>query len=123
VASCGVQEGCAVIGERHVLEYLFATDVAGSAGVRSWYGDAGPQTREPRGRFYDRFATPFPPLDQRIVDTRDGSLEEYRAHAAQWAHSMELLRRALQEDGLFSASIDAHEEAELVRAGYLAEEP
>lgn len=123
VASCGLQEGCAVIGERHVLEYLFATDVAGSAGVRSWYGDGGPQTREPRGRFYDRFASPFPPLDQRIAGGQDMILEEYRAHAARWAQTMELLRRALQEGGLFASSLDAQDEAELVRTGYLAEDP
>ena len=106
-----------------MLEYLFASDVASSAGVRSWYGDEGPQTREPRGRFYDRFASPFPPLDQRIVDGGGEFLEDYRAHAAQWAHTMDLLRRALQEDGLFGSPIDAQDEAELVRTGYLAEDP
>lgn len=94
-ASCGLQEGCAVIGERYVLEYLIPLGTADAQLRRSWAGQWSELALQPRVRFYDRRANPYPPLDGE-VSAPDGEIGPFRQAAVEWLNDMRDLCRLLQ---------------------------
>jgi arylsulfatase A-like enzyme len=95
-ASCGLQEGCAVIGARHVLEYLAPLTTNDAQLRRSWSGLWTEPARQPKLFFYDRRATPFPPLDEGGSLERDADFTPLRTAAIDWLLDMNDLRQILQ---------------------------
>ena len=94
-ASCGLQEGCAVIGERHVLEYLFPFTANDAEQRRSWTGTWSEQTKQTRLYFYDRLSTPFPMLAEGRLE-HDAEAVPFRSAAVDWLRDMNDLRLYLQ---------------------------
>lgn len=94
-ASCGLQEGCAVIGAGHVLEYLVPLGTADAQLRRSWTGIWSPPSLQPRLLYYDRRATPFPLLQDGWLEPGP-ELERLRAAALEFLSDMHDLRIALQ---------------------------
>lgn len=94
-ASCGLQEGCAVIGARNVLEYLVPLSSGDAQLRRSWTGIWSPRSLQPRLLFYDRRATPFPHLADGWKEP-DAELAPLRTAAVEFLADMNDLRIALQ---------------------------
>lgn len=94
-ASCGLQEGCAVIGEHHVLEYLMPLGTDDAQLRRSWTGTWSELTMQPRFSFYDRRKTPYPPLEVE-GGSQAPELPAYRAAALEWLRDMNDVRSFLQ---------------------------
>ena len=95
-ASAGLQEGCAVIGARHALEYDLPLGTSDAQLRRSWTGEWAALALQPRLLFYDRIAEPYPPLD---AEGNLGPPEEFaafRAAALEWVRDMNDLRLFLQ---------------------------
>jgi arylsulfatase A-like enzyme len=94
-ASCGLQEGCAVIGERHALEYIVPRGMSDAQLRRSWTGEWSDRSLQPRVFCYDRLATPGPPLagSERGPDPE---LAPYRAAAIEWLQALKDKRLALE---------------------------
>lgn len=118
-ASCGLQEGCAVIGERFCLEYLLPERVGDPALQRSWFGRAE-ESPSLRMRFYDRRATPFPPLDLPPSEPRPEFLE-LRSAAARWIENISRTRQVLQSSPAQRRRLDQGLVAELQALGYLGD--
>src|SRR5206468_2108316 len=116
-ASCGLQGGCAVIGERHVLEYLMPRSTDDAQLRRSWTGEWSESALQPRLFFYDRSRTPYPPLDGEEILAHEPELAAYRAAALEWLRVMTETRLSLQGP----AGGPSPDEAALRRAG--AESP
>jgi arylsulfatase A-like enzyme len=121
-ASCGLMGGGAVIGERHVFELALPDQIEDAGFRRSWFGGALAETSEPILRFYDRFETPFPPLDAAPRDPDDPTLQAYRQAAAAWALDVRDARRVLQGEN-FERDIDAARITELQDQGFIGELP
>ena len=99
-ASCGMQEGGAVIGERFCLESLAPERLEDEILRRSWYGEENVEEGERAVRFYDRLATPFPPLNGGEVDARDEHFQEFRRVRKRWLDDIVKTRLVLQRDAL-----------------------
>lgn len=95
-ASCGLQEGCAVIGASHVLEYLFPRGTADAQLRRSWTGEWSDLAMQPRLNLYDRKRTPAALLEGEESLMREAELPAYRAAAVEWLRQMNDMRLALQ---------------------------
>jgi arylsulfatase A-like enzyme len=95
-ASCGLQEGCAVIGERHALEYLLPRGIDDAQLRRSWSGEWAEHALQPRVYFYDRLKTPCPPLDGEGSLAREPELAAYRSAAVEWLRAAHEKRLSLQ---------------------------
>ena len=95
-ASCGVQEGCALIGQRYCLEYLVPAGTEDAQLRRSWFGDWVEPSLDPSLRFYDRLATPYPPLTAGLRTGPDEEFERFRNKAAEWLRDMNEVRVHLQ---------------------------
>ncbi len=122
-ASCGMQEGGAVIGANHCLEYLVPDQIAEPGLRRAWFGEeAGSDHAIVRFyRFYDRRANPYPPLDERAFDQRDANFVELRDAANQRAERLRKAQIVLQRPRL-AAEIDEAQRRELAELGYLGAE-
>jgi arylsulfatase len=94
-ASCGLQEGCAVIGERFVLEYLVPLGTGDAQLRRSWTGVWSQPSLQPRLAYYDRRATPYPLLSEGWLAPSE-ELEPLRAAALGFLEDMSDLRIVLQ---------------------------
>jgi arylsulfatase len=105
-ASCGLQDGCAVVGARWCLEYLRAGGVGTDFQLRSWFGEDAAHEGEWRARFYDRRAQPFPPLDLARPAEPAQDFALLRDAAVHWVQEMEFLRHALQRSLDEAPSID-----------------
>lgn len=95
-ASCGLQEGCAVIGTSHVLEYLLPLGTADAQLRRSWTGEWSELAMQPRLYFYDRHKTAAVPLEDEGNSQREPELGAYRAAAVEWLRQMSEMRFSLQ---------------------------
>jgi hypothetical protein len=95
-ASCGLQEGCAVLGERYALEYFFPRGSADAQLRRSWLGERSELALQPRQCFYDRQAMPYPPLDGEGRFGPDEEFAAFRAAALEWLRDFNNARLFLQ---------------------------
>jgi arylsulfatase A-like enzyme len=94
-ASCGIQEGCALIGDHLCLEYLLPAGTADAQLRRSWFGEWRDLEVAPSQRFYDWRVTPFPPLEPGILtDAED--LSDFRAACVGWLRDLNDTRVFLQ---------------------------
>jgi|SRR5262245_754451 len=98
-ASCGLQEGCAVIGERHALEYVVPRAIGDAQMRRSWTGEwsdplSDPRALQPQVFFYDRLEKPLPTLE-RAEPGHDPELASYRSAAIEWLQALKEKRFAL----------------------------
>lgn len=95
-ASCGMQEGCAVIGERYCLEYLLPAGTEDGQLRRSWFGEWVDPALDPSQRFYDRLASPHPPLAGGSRGGPPEEIERFSRAATEWLQDMNDLRLHLQ---------------------------
>jgi len=95
-ASCGLQEGGAVIGRRYCLEYLQEDVVENAAWRRAWFGENQVGTGRMTTRFYDRLEDPHPPLDREMVPPLPPEHQVLRQAALGWVEDMALTSRHLQ---------------------------
>ena len=121
-ASCGIQEGCALVGPRYVLEYLIPGDVSDAELRRSWFGEDVEPDLRPRARFYDRTLDPHPPLADTARAQASDIFDQYRRTAAEWIQTMGEIRRALHGRALFGQTVDADTLERLRAEGYLPKE-
>lgn len=121
-ASCGMQSGCAVIGERYCLEYLQPGKLDDVFTRRSWLGDTA-ELRDTQVRFYDRIATPYPPLDERGAELQNPAFLELRRVALVWLDDMKKTQLYLQRNALVPDKVDEEDLRKLREKGYLGEEP
>jgi arylsulfatase A-like enzyme len=120
-ASCGMQEGCALIGRRYCLEYLLPAGTEDAQLRRSWFGDWVESSVEPSLHFYDRLETPHPPLYAAHAGPRE-EFERLRQTAAEWMRDVNSVRLHLQ----FPAGSSPLDEAVLERLrarGFLGKGP
>ena len=117
-ASCGLQEGCVVIGERHALEYIVPRGMGDAQLRRSWTGEWSDRALQPRVLFYDRLETSSPPLDGGDLG-RDPELGPYRAAAIEWLQAQD---KRHGSQGLMGG-VDAGAAAPAPRDAGLAEAP
>jgi arylsulfatase A-like enzyme len=122
-ASCGLQEGCAVIGEHHVLEYLFPLGSSDAQQRRSWLGEWSElSSLQPRLAFYLRTAGFAPPLEPATPAAPDPRINVYRAAAVEWMRDLNDVRLLLHappgESGLDEATLER-----LRAKGFLARPP
>ena len=104
-ASCGMQEGCAVIGERYCLEYLIPAGTEDHQIKRSWFGHMREPSLEPVPRFYDRFSDPFPPLaSQHLGPPQEEA--QYARVARDWLRDINNARILLQSTALIDSLIE-----------------
>jgi arylsulfatase len=94
-ASCGLQDGCAVIGPRLVLEYILPMSSPDAQWRRSWTGQWGPRSLQPRMLYYDRRATRDPLPSNGWLEP-DEAMAELRTAALEFLGDMSDLRLALQ---------------------------
>jgi len=117
-ASGGIQEGCAVIGERYCLEYLAPESLDNSEMRRSWFGERYEEESTPHVRFYDRRENPHPPLLDSTEGPPKNELARYRKVLHTWLENMSLAQRVLQPNP--KAGMVSPEEIErLIELGYL----
>lgn len=95
-ASCGLQEGCAVIGADHALEYLLPRGTADAQLRRSWIGEWSELAMQPRLYFYDRRKSVAPQLSGEEELPREPELGAYRAAAVEWLRQMSETRSSFQ---------------------------
>jgi arylsulfatase A-like enzyme len=108
-ASCGLQEGCAVIGERHALEYFVPRGTGDAQLRRSWMGEWSDRAIQPQVLFYQRVETPFPPLGGE-GHVRDPEQAPYRAAAIEWLRALGEKRLSLLGPATAGAGAAAHDE-------------
>jgi len=119
--SCGEQGGGAVFGDRWTLE---KSELGGREGRRSWFGDQ----RDHSGAdflFYDRSATPFPPLfvgGAQVASPPAETARALEAAGATWDFNMKRTRRVLQGGTLLLPRRDDETIAELQKLGYLGDD-
>lgn len=94
-ASCGLQEGCAVIGENLTLEYLLPLASEDAQLRRTWSGSWEDPSVQPRLVFYDRRRTPYPRLEGE-ERSGGGELGPFRVAAQEWLRDMSDARAFLQ---------------------------
>lgn len=95
-ASCGLQEGLAVIGPRHALEYVLPLGTADAQLRRSWSGTWAALGIQPRLVFHDRLAEPYPPLEAEGNRASAEDFARYRAAALARVRDVNDLRLHLQ---------------------------
>jgi arylsulfatase A-like enzyme len=119
-ASCGMQAGCAVIGQRFCLEYLQPDKLDDASLKRSWFGDsaANPETSV---RFYDRLTDPYPSLAPFGVNLPDQNFQRLRAVAAEWMFDMKKTQLYLQRNAVVQDRVDEDVIRRLREKGYLGE--
>lgn len=123
-ASCGIQEGGAVIGwPRHCLEFLIPDRVENPALRRAWFGEENVREAQMHARFYDRIENPFPPLTLTIDEEESAEFDEFRAMALDWIRDMTLTREVLQANPLEERPVDEATLRELEQAGLIAPDP
>jgi arylsulfatase A-like enzyme len=118
-ASCGLQQGGAVFGERYVYEY---TKVGPKAMRRSWFGDDLDHDDYGLELYYDRIQTPFPWVSGQWVSPPKEIAKAMQAAGATWDFQMLRTRRILQGGTLlFDPAKDAATVAELQAKGFLGD--
>ncbi len=121
-ASCGLQQGCAVIGPSHCLEYIAPGQLPEGARRRAWFGEVHEeQGAEAELRFYDRRATPHPPLDAPGVRSGE-SFRAYRAVAQDWLSNLHDARNVLQRRRGGNGEVTDERRSELVELGLVDED-
>jgi len=124
LASCGVQQGCAVLGEQHCLEYLAPGQLASGFLRRAWFGEPHDDDQEEGAetvvRFYDRIAEPYPSLVPRS-EPRAEEFHAYREAAARWIGNMQDARLVLQGGLHLGEEVPDARVRELIELGYLGE--
>ncbi len=122
-ASCGMQEGGAVLGAQDCLEVLFPGEVVEGAVRRAWFGEEVAPDSAAVVRFYPWKRKPFHPLSEVGLDLANATC---RSMWEAWNLRAERLRKAqhlLQRYPLADAEVDAAEQGELAELGYLGEIP
>ena len=94
-ASCGIQEGCALISQHLCLEYLVPAGTADAQLRRSWFGEWVDLVVAPTLRFYDWRRTPYPPLSSG-QGSEGENLAPLRAAAVDWLRDLNDARVFLQ---------------------------
>lgn len=94
-ASCGIQEGCALIGDSLCLEYLLPAGTSDAQLRRSWFGDWRDLEVSSSQRFYDWRTTPYPPLEAGILAEGD-EVGAFRAACVGWLRDLNDTRVFLQ---------------------------
>lgn len=118
-ASCGLQNGGAVFGERYTWEY---TELGPKAMRRSWFGDDESHQGETSELLYDRLETPFPWVAGRWSPPPADVAEAMRSAGAHWSEEQLRTRRVLQGGTLFyDPTKDAETIAELKQEGFLGD--
>ncbi len=117
-ASCGMQEGCAVIGERYCMEFLIPDSTDDAQLRRSWYGEWIAPAISPHLRFYDRLSTPYPPLQSGPPWFTGEDFERFRQAARERLRDMNDLRLHLQSRP-GASPLDAAKLQELRDKGFL----
>jgi len=117
-ASGGIQEGCAVIGERYCLEYLAPESLDNSEMRRSWFGELYEEEPTPHVRFYDRLANPYPPLLDSTEGPPKSELSRYRQVLHTWLENMSVAQRVLQPNPK-AGTVSPEEIERLIELGYL----
>lgn len=95
-ASCGLQEGLAVIGARHALEYVLPLGTADAQLRRSWSGTWAALGMQPRLVFHERLSEPYPPLEAEGNRASPEDFARYRAAALERVRDVNDLRLHLQ---------------------------
>lgn len=121
-ASCGIQDGGAVIGPRWCYEYLLPGKTEDALFRRSWFGENRGDGGEPRIRFYDRLADPFPSLARTLPPADPEPYEALENAALDWYADHEAVRRVVQATAFFSDPVPRERVEELQRAGLLIED-
>ncbi|MEW6072138.1 MAG: sulfatase [Planctomycetota bacterium] len=119
-ASCGIQEGGVLVGERYCYEFLLPGEVETPILRRSWFGEGEGHEAARQIRFYDRLAHPFPSLGEGL---REGTPAEFRTFvdaAVLWYEDMELLRRVLQPRSVSAEPVSPEKVERLREKGLLA---
>jgi arylsulfatase A-like enzyme len=98
-ASCGLQEGCAVIGPEHVLEILFPLRTADAAQRRSWAGAKRELGMQAQLLFYGREDAARPALEGPVEPVSAPEFERYHAAGTAWMRATNDWRRELQSPG------------------------
>jgi choline-sulfatase len=121
-ASCGLQEGGAVLGSEACLEVLFPGELVHDGLRRSWFGEALAPSPAAAVRFYRWKDDPFPPLDE---IGSDPSGEAFRAMWQARSVRTERLRKAqqiLQRMPDPDTQLSEEERRELADLGYLGKD-
>jgi hypothetical protein len=95
-ASCGLQGGCAAIGERHVFEYFVPEGTGDAQQRRSWFGEWTELGRHVGISFYERARMDHPPLEGEVPPGSEAELSPYRDEAFRWRKDTNDARRFLQ---------------------------
>ena len=117
-ASCGMQEGCAVIGERYCLEYLIPAGTEDHQIKRSWFGHLRESSLEPTPRFYDRRSHPFPPLASNHLGPPEEEAQFTRV-ARDWMRDINNARILLQSTALVDSRLDETTVRDLQEKGFV----
>jgi arylsulfatase len=118
-ASGGIQEGCAVIGERYCLEYLAPESLGDAELRRSWLGERSDEPAIPMVRFYDRLADPFPALAASTEGPPRLELARYRKALHTWLDNMSKTQKVLQPNSRSRDGVDPAEIERLIELGYV----
>ncbi len=124
-ATCGLYEGCTLIGERWCLEYITRDKVVDRRLNLSWFGAVerqgeGMETADRRLRFYNWQEDPTPTLS--YVDDRHPLFARYKSRAKSWFLRIRRTRELLQDPELMQASEEEESLRELQQLGYISEE-
>ncbi|MFT4709747.1 MAG: arylsulfatase A-like enzyme [Bacteroidia bacterium] len=129
-ATCGYQEGGAVIGQRYILEHVFPGVALGGHGTglrRGWFGDEEMHEGHSRMRFYDSKMFPLP--DFRLADETLANgvppLEQARLAAAaitRFANTSKA-RQALHGSSWRKEKLSVEEVDKLIELGFLGSRP
>ncbi len=122
-ASCGLQEGRVVIGERMCLEVIQPEKVDSPLLERSWFGQPVGESTPPFARFYDRIEDPNPLLSKPAPPGTEALLSEYAVEGARWFKNIRQARRVLQSRLDRDLPEVQAMVSELQRLGFLGEEP
>ncbi len=124
-STCGLQVGGAAFGPRWVYEVTLPGIVRGMEGDRalrrSWFGDDLDHSGVTREIFYDRFATPFPPLSS-SGGARPPEADAMRNAAASWEDNLDRTRKVLQGGTLMHDPTSPEMVAELQALGFLGDD-
>lgn len=118
-ASCGMQEGCVVIGERHCLEYLIPGGTEDLQMRSSWFGAPRELSVAPELFYYDRKANPYPSLARASVIGSRAIVTEYAGVARQWMDDVNNTRLFLQSSAFLERSVDEATLRGLQEKGYV----
>jgi len=93
-ASCGVQKGYAVFGDRLAYEFVYPGRAETEGLVRSWFGDERDHVSEYVERLYDARANPYPDLSIESADS--DAANPLHDEAVRWFSRVDSLRRQAQ---------------------------